>query len=106
MLQPIRLALVDDHPAIALALQTAIERGEPGGGAIRLVGTARTPEDGIALVRRSGPDAPDVILCDIQLRAGTDGLHMRSEAAAAGAALTIDASDRGTRIELQWPRPA
>jgi signal transduction histidine kinase len=32
-------------------------------------------------------------------------VDMRSEAAAAGAALTIAASGGGTRIELQWPKP-
>lgn len=31
-------------------------------------------------------------------------VDMRAEAAATGAALTIAASDRGTRIELQWPQ--
>jgi DNA-binding NarL/FixJ family response regulator len=105
--EPIRLALVDDHPAIAVALQTAIDRDEPGGAAIQLVGTARTPEDGIALVRSSGPDAPDVILCDIQLRAGTDGLEVVEAAHAVGCrAIVLTSFHRSSLMRAAFERGA
>ncbi len=86
---PIRLAVVDDHPAIALAIDAAAahEVVSGSGRRIQLVGTARTPEDGIELVSRTGsdaPDAPEVVLCDVQLRAGTDGLRVIKAAAAVG----------------------
>jgi two-component system response regulator DesR len=107
MLEPIRLALVDDHPAIAVALQTAIDRSEPGAAPIHLVGTARTLEDGIALVRRSGPDAPDVILCDIQLRAGTDGLEVVEAAHAVGCrAIVLTSFHRSSLMRAAFERGA
>ena len=107
MLEPIRLALVDDHPAIALALQTAIDRTEPGAVPIHLVGTARTPEDGMALLRRSGPDAPDVILCDIQLRAGTDGLDVVEAAHAVGCrAIVLTSFHRSSLMRAAFERGA
>jgi DNA-binding NarL/FixJ family response regulator len=86
----IRLAIVDDHPAIAAALSAAIERveriGLPG---IELVGAARTPEEGLALVARDGPDRPDVVLCDVQLRSGSDGLDVVAAACDAGSRVIV-----------------
>jgi DNA-binding NarL/FixJ family response regulator len=106
----IRLAVVDDHPAIAGAIQAAVEPSRVAGmgeRAIRLVGTARTPEDGIALVRRSGPDAPDVVLCDVQLRAGTDGLSVVAAARVAGCrAIVLTSFDRSTLMRAAFDRGA
>jgi DNA-binding NarL/FixJ family response regulator len=87
----IRLGLVDDHPAIATAIHAATTAPDAGEPAIELVGSARTPESGIELVRRTGPDAPDVILCDVQLRAGTDGLAVIEAAQAAGCRVIVRA---------------
>ncbi len=107
---PIRLAVVDDHPAIALAIAAAIAGELPlpeSAAAIRLVGTARTPEDGIALVSESGPDAPDVVLCDVQLRSGTDGLEVISAAVAAGRrAIVVTSFDRSSLMRAAFERGA
>ena len=72
----IALAVVDDHPAITLAIDAAIQAQHSRGQEtpIRLVGSARTVVAAVALLR--GVDRPDVILCDIQLDAGIDGLDV------------------------------
>ena len=65
----IRLAIVEDHPAIAEGL-TALIRGEPD---VIVVGTAR---DGGAAHRLIESQSPDVILCDIRLAGAVDGLEV------------------------------
>lgn len=108
----IRLAVVDDHPAIAGAIQAAVDAVGAAAGAgterpIRLVGTARTAEDGIALVRHTGPDAPDVVLCDLQLRAGTDGLSVVAAAHVARCrAIVLTSFDRSTLMRAAFDRGA
>jgi DNA-binding NarL/FixJ family response regulator len=109
---PIRLAVVDDHPAIALAIEAGLRvevgfesEGSPACRApdIRLVGTARTPEDGVRLVSQTGPDAPDVVLCDVQLRAGTDGLSVVAAAVAAGCrAIVLTSFDRSSLMRAAF----
>ena len=65
----IRLAIVEDHPAIAEGL-SALLRGEPD---VTVVGTAR---DDVAADRLIAGQAPDVILCDIRLAGTVDGLEI------------------------------
>ena len=65
----IRLAIVEDHPAIAEGL-TALLRGEPD---VTVVGTAR---DSVAADRLIEAQSPDVILCDIRLAGTVDGLEI------------------------------
>ena len=79
---PIKVAIVDDHPAIALAIEAAI-KANPAGD-LAFVGAARTADDGIRLVRANGPEAPDVVLCDVQLQSGPDGFTVVAAARAAG----------------------
>ena len=107
----IRLAIVDDHPAIALAIEAAAaasrDRSAPGDRPIRVVGTARTPEAGIDLVSGTGADAPEVVLCDIQLRSGTDGLRVIAAAAAAGCrAIVLTSFDRSSLMRAAFERGA
>jgi DNA-binding NarL/FixJ family response regulator len=109
---PIRLAVVDDHPVIALAIEaaaTAADAGDTGapGRPIRIVGVARTPEAGVDLVSSTGPDAPEVALCDIQLRAGTDGLQVIEAAAVAGCrAIVLTSFDRSSLMRAAFERGA
>ena len=65
----IRLAIVEDHPAIAEGL-TALLRAESD---LTVVGTAR---DGLAADRLIETQSPDVILCDIRLAGAVDGLQL------------------------------
>ena len=105
-MNPIRLAVVDDHPAIATAIAAAV-RDDDGDPPIELVGTARTLESGVALVRRPGPDSPTVARCDVQLEAGIDGLGVVAAARAAGCrAIVLTSFDRASLMRAAFERGA
>jgi DNA-binding NarL/FixJ family response regulator len=105
----ISLAVVDDHPAIALAIQAAIRAEDPGDGTqtrIRFVGSARSAGQALELLRRVG-DRPDVLICDIQLKAGIDGLDVVSAAHEAGArAIVLTSFDRSSLMRAAFERGA
>jgi DNA-binding NarL/FixJ family response regulator len=65
----IRLAIIEDHPAIAEGLM-ALMRDEPD---VTVVGTAR---DSVAADRLIAAQSPDIILCDIRLAGTVDGLDI------------------------------
>ena len=67
----IRLAIIEDHPAIADGL-TALLRDEPD---LTVIGTAR---DSVAADRLIETQFPEVILCDIRLGGTVDGLDILS----------------------------
>jgi DNA-binding NarL/FixJ family response regulator len=107
--QPVRVAVVDDHPVVAAAIAAAAaSRATSGEGRpIDLVGTARTLAEAEALVRRKGPDAPDVVLCDVQLEAGTDGLSVVDAAVAAGRrAIVLTSFDRSSIVRAAFEHGA
>ncbi|WP_342372370.1 response regulator transcription factor [Propioniciclava soli] len=63
----IRVLVVDDHPVVRSGLQ-ALLASEPG---LSVVGAAASGEEALALV---AAHAPDVVLCDLRLGAGLDGV--------------------------------
>ena len=65
----IRLAIVEDHPAVADGLATLI-RGSAG---VEVVGTAPDIAAASALIESQ---SPDVVLCDIGLANGDDGFDL------------------------------
>lgn len=65
----IRLAIVEDHPALADGLATLL-RGSPD---VNVVGTAPDVAAASALIERA---APDVVLCDIALAHDDDGFDL------------------------------
>ncbi|HET7677696.1 MAG TPA: response regulator transcription factor [Candidatus Limnocylindrales bacterium] len=65
----IRLAIVEDHPAIADGL-AALIRDSPD---VTVVGTARDMPTASALIERT---TPDVVLCDIRLSGEGDGFEL------------------------------
>lgn len=65
----IRLAVLDDHPAIAAALAAAIHDA----GDVELVGTATTASAAAELVETADPD---VLVCDIWLDGAPAGLDV------------------------------
>jgi DNA-binding NarL/FixJ family response regulator len=65
----IRLAIVDDHPAITAALLGAIERRAD----LEVVGTATTAGAALDLVEASWPD---VVVCDLWLDGAPSGLDV------------------------------
>ena len=67
----IRLVVIDDHPAIALALEAAIAaRAE---SSIALVGSALSVAAGLDLVAAT---RPDVVLCDLWIDGAAGGLDV------------------------------
>jgi DNA-binding NarL/FixJ family response regulator len=73
----IRLVVVDDHPAIAVAVAAAATDRDD----IDLVGRATSVDEAIALIDEV---RPDVVLCDIWLGAGPAGLDVLRSIAADG----------------------
>ncbi|MEU0315462.1 response regulator transcription factor [Nocardioides sp. NPDC006273] len=60
--------LVDDHPVVRSGLRAVIEAGD----ALQVVGEAATGEEAITL---AGHLRPDVVLCDLRLGSGIDGIR-------------------------------
>ena len=75
----IRVAIVDDHPSIVAALTAAVGAA----GDLTLVGSGRTLTDAIDLAARV-----DVLVCDVQLDGGAEGLRLL-EAARHGSAKVL-----------------
>ncbi len=65
----IRVAIVEDHPAIADGLAALIQ----GSRGVTVVGTARDVSSASALIEQ---ESPDIVLCDIRLADGGDGLDL------------------------------
>jgi DNA-binding NarL/FixJ family response regulator len=65
----IRLAIVEDHPALADGLATLIR----GSTDVDVVGTAPDVAEAAALIER---ESPDVVLCDIALAHDDDGFDL------------------------------
>jgi DNA-binding NarL/FixJ family response regulator len=102
----IRVAVVDDHPAIALAVRAALDDAGVEGAPLTLAWSARTVDEARArLEDRSG--VPDVVLCDAQLRAGLDGLEVIELARAAGSrAIVLTSFDRSSLMRAAFERGA
>jgi DNA-binding NarL/FixJ family response regulator len=65
----IRVAIVEDHSAIAEGLAALIR----GSADVSVVGIARDPVSASALIEH---ESPDVVLCDIRLAEGGDGFDL------------------------------
>lgn len=65
----IRVAIVEDHPAISEGL-TALIKGAPD---VTVVGTARDVPSASTLIEH---ETPDVVLCDIRLADEGDGFEL------------------------------
>jgi two-component system, NarL family, response regulator DesR len=105
--EPIRLGVVDDHPAIAQALAAASGPAAKGSRQVRLVGTARRAGDALELLARTGSDAAEVLLCDIQLETGVDGLDVISAAKRAGVrCIVLTSFDRSSLMRAAFERGA
>jgi two-component system, NarL family, response regulator DevR len=104
---PIRLAVVDDHPAIAGALAAAAESTAEVGRPVQVVGTARRVADAAELIRANGSNPIDVLLCDIQLESGVDGLQVLDQARTAGIrTIVLTSFDRSSLMRAAFERGA
>jgi DNA-binding NarL/FixJ family response regulator len=68
----IRLAIVEDHPAIADGLAALIQKSS----GMKVVGTARDVAAASRLIER---EKPDVVLCDVRLSDAGDGFDVVRE---------------------------
>jgi len=75
---PIRVLVVDDHPVVRSGL-VALLGGEAG---IAVVGAAASVEEALALADRL---RPDVVMCDLRLGEGLDGVAVTEALRATGA---------------------
>lgn len=64
----ITVLLVDDHPVVRTGLRAVLDSG----GTLRVVGEAATGEEAVALATHLHPD---VVLCDLRLGDGMDGIR-------------------------------
>ncbi|SMX96955.1 MULTISPECIES: response regulator [unclassified Brevibacterium] len=65
----IRVILVDDHPVVRAGLRSVIDAPEH----ITVVGEAGSGEEALAVVDEL---APDVVMCDLRLGEGIDGIEV------------------------------
>ncbi|MGO2647883.1 MAG: response regulator [Brevibacterium aurantiacum] len=65
----IRVILVDDHPVVRAGLRSVIDAPDH----IAVIGEASTGEEALAAVAEL---APDVVLCDLRLGEGIDGIEV------------------------------
>ena len=70
--RPIRLVLVDDHPAILDAVSGAVSATHD----LTVIATARTFEAALARLTDPAAERPDVVLSDIQLAGEAEGLRL------------------------------
>lgn len=86
--------LVDDHPVVRSGLRAVIDAGE----AVQVIGEAATGEEAITLAAHL---QPDVVLCDLRLGAGIDGIETTAALRAldpAPAVLILTTFDRDAEI--------
>ncbi|MEO6020804.1 MAG: response regulator transcription factor [Knoellia sp.] len=73
---PIRVLIVDDHPVVRSGMRTLLNASP----CIEVVGEAGTGDEGIALAEFT---SPDVVLSDLRLGAGLDGVGVTKAVRAA-----------------------
>lgn len=71
----VRVVIVDDHPVVRSGLAALLDGlehpGPDGSRRLEIVGEAATGEEALAVVARAHPD---VVLCDLRLGEGMDGV--------------------------------
>ncbi|MGC0251996.1 response regulator [Pseudactinotalea sp. Z1748] len=86
--------LVDDHPVVRSGLRAVLDSGE----AVQIVGEAATGEEAITLAAHLHPD---VVMCDLRLGKGIDGIATTAALRAldpAPAVLILTTFDRDAEI--------
>lgn len=91
---PITVLLVDDHPVVRTGLRALFEHNND----VLVVGEAASGEEAIALAEHL---APDVVLCDLRLGEGIDGVQTTTALCAqrpAPAVIILTTFDRDVEI--------
>lgn len=101
--QPIRVLLVDDHPAILDAVAAAL-RDAPD---LALAGTARTLDEARSLLAGPRAVAADVVVSDVQLAGEAEGLRLLETVGPEGpAVLLLSSFDQPPLIRTAFERGA
>ncbi len=101
--QPIRVVLVDDHPAILEAIGAAVAAAED----LELAGTARTLDAAVDLVTGDAAAACDVVVTDVQLAGEAEGLRLLDAVGPDGpAVLLLSSFDQPPLIRTAFERGA
>lgn len=90
----VTVLLVDDHPVVRSGLRAVLENTE----GLRVVGEAATGEEAVTLTEHL---RPDVVLCDLRLGEGLDGIQttaMLRQLDPAPAVLILTTFDRDAEI--------
>ncbi|WP_315636717.1 MULTISPECIES: response regulator transcription factor [Microbacterium] len=91
---PVRILLVDDHPIVRAGVRSLFDRRDDA----EVVGEAASGEEAVMLARHL---RPDVVLCDLRLGAGMDGVQTTAALRAldpAPAVLILTTFDRDAQI--------
>lgn len=91
---PVRVLLVDDHPIVRAGVRSLFDRRDDA----EVVGEAASGEEAVTLARHL---RPDVVLCDLRLGAGMDGVQTTAALRAldpAPAVLLLTTFDRDAQI--------
>lgn len=91
---PVRILLVDDHPIVRAGVRSLFDRRDDA----EVVGEAASGEEAVILARHL---RPDVVLCDLRLGAGMDGVQTTAALRAldpAPAVLILTTFDRDAQI--------
>jgi DNA-binding NarL/FixJ family response regulator len=99
------VGIVDDHPSIVAALTAAIERTAD----LEVAGTAATYDESLALALGRSHRSIDVLVCDVQLAGGAEGLRLLDSITGAGrhpAVLLLSAFDQPSLIRSAIERGA
>src|SRR3954454_23058498 len=101
--QPVRVILVDDHPAILAAVSDAVSAAPD----LALVGTARSLDDARALLGGARAVACDVVVTDVQLAGEAEGLRLLDAVGTDGpAVLLLSSFDQPPLIRTAFERGA
>ncbi|MEO5964959.1 MAG: response regulator transcription factor [Candidatus Limnocylindrales bacterium] len=101
--QTIRVALVDDHPAILAAVSAAIR----GADDLALAGSARSLDEARALISGPGAVGVDVLVTDVQLAGEAEGLRLLEAVGPGGpAVLLLSSFDQPPLIRSAFERGA
>ncbi|WP_136052323.1 response regulator [Microbacterium sp. K36] len=91
---PVRILLVDDHPIVRAGVRSLFDRRDDA----EVVGEAASGEEAVVLARHL---RPDVVLCDLRLGRGMDGVQTTAALRAldpAPAVLILTTFDRDAQI--------
>ncbi len=97
------VGLVDDHPAIIASIATGIEAADD----LELGGTAASLDDAVAMLASGRP--MDVVLCDMQLSGGAEGLQLlatRASVPSQPAVIILSGFDQRSLIRTAFERGA